>query len=204
MSSAQIATYNQLIENAADFMNVSSEDANIPIFVRLAESQFERVLRVREMQKRVKYRIGETDALLPTDFLQLESLRLSDEGKRLDSVSIDNLEDRGDRTATPQMFSIWGEELVFWPMPDTAVPASMRYVARIPALSPSNPVNPVLTNYPDIYLYGTLMNAEGYLKDDAMASTYGAMFQQAVSDANDMQKRMIRQTIKMRPSGAPV
>ena len=205
MTSA-ISTYDELLEKAADFMLVQEADVNIPAFIRLAEAQFEPILRVREMEKTVKFVVGSEDLTVPTDFLAARSLTLPVSGQRLEYVSMDAFRARKSSTGNPCLFTIWGETLLVYPEPtsDGTVEMILDYTARVLPLSPSAPVNPILNKYPDIYLYGLLTNSAGYLKDPEMQATWGNLFSSAIQSANKANKRIVGQRIRMSPSGAPV
>lgn len=203
---AAISTYDELLAKAADFMLVAEADINIPAFIRLAEAQFEPILRVREMEKTVNYIVGSEDLTVPTTFLEARSLTLPDSGQKLTYVSVDEFRARKSSTATPCIFTIWGEELLVHPEPSTdgTVKMVLDYVARVSPLSVAAPVNSILKKYPDIYLYGLLTNSAGYLKDPDMQATWGNLFSSAIQSANKANKRIVGQRLRMSPSGAPV
>ena len=199
---AAIATYDDLVEKVADVMVVTSADTNIPAFIRLAEAQFERELRVREMEKQVEYNIGGQETLLPTDFLEARAFTLPESGCIVEHVSIESLDGRASKTGAPHCFTIYGQELIFYPVPTSegTVKGKMRYIARFEPLSPAYPVNPVLTNHPDIYLYGALTHAAEYIKDREAQAVYAGLYRQAVSMANDSNKKMIGSRRRIRPN----
>lgn len=203
---ASISTYDDLLLKAADFMLVAEADLNIPVFIRLAEAQFEPILRVREMEKTVNYIVGSESLTVPTDFLEARSLTLPDSGQKLTYVSMDEFRARKSSAATPCIFTIWGEELLVYPEPnaDGTVQMVLDYMARVSPLSEAAAVNPILKKYPDIYLYGLLTNSAGYLKDPEMQSTWGNLFSSAIQSANKANKRIVGQRLRMSPSGAPV
>ena len=201
-----IATYAELKTAVADFMNVAEADASIDTFIKLTESQFERELRVREQEKSASYLINDTDLSLPADFLEIKSITLDGTGRRLDFVSQDSLMNHQSLTASPKLFTVFGEFIKVWPQPASGsdVAATLLYYARLDPLSASAPTNSILTNYPDLYMYGCLTNAAGYLKDDASLGIYAPLYERAVRAANSNDKRKIGQRLRMRPSGAPV
>jgi len=51
----------------------------------------------------------------------------------------------------------------------------------VTALSDTNTTNWLLTSHPDVYLYGSLLEAEPYLKDDERAALWGTLYEQAAS-----------------------
>lgn len=203
---AAISTYDDLLDKAADFMLVTEADVNIPVFIRLAEAQFEPILRVREMEKTVTYVVGSDDLTVPTDFLEARSLTLPSTGRKLTYTSVDEFRARKSSTANPCIFTVWGEELLVYPAPnaDGTVNMTLDYVARLEPLSTAAPVNPILTKYPDIYLYGLLTHSAGYLKDPDMQGTWGSLFSAAITNANKANRKVVGQRLQMKPSGAPV
>ena len=60
----------------------------------------------------------------------------------------------------------------------------MQYYARVPALTDVETFNWILTEYPDIYLYGSLVHAAPYLADDQRITVWAALYQSAVDALN--------------------
>ena len=58
------------------------------------------------------------------------------------------------------------------------------YYKKLDALSDSSPTNDILTNYPDIYLFGSLAEAELYLKNDQRAGLWDQRFLAGIRGAN--------------------
>src|SRR6185503_2733971 len=85
-------------------------------------------------------------------------------------------------TGCPRFFSVVGGEFQFFPAPSQAYNAELTFYQRIPALSASNSTNWLLTLNPDAYLYGSLLQAAPYLKDDARTSTWAQIFETILSD----------------------
>lgn len=52
----------------------------------------------------------------------------------------------------------------------------------VTSLSVSNTTNWLLTNHPDVYLYGTLLEAQPYLMDDARIATWAQIFDRVVAE----------------------
>jgi hypothetical protein len=68
------------------------------------------------------------------------------------------------------------------PIADSSYTAELVYYAKLSKLSDSNTTNWLLTAAPDIYLYGALMQAAPYLKDDARIGTWSQMYLTALQD----------------------
>ena len=62
--------------------------------------------------------------------------------------------------------------------------ASLVYYARVPTLSVSNTTNWLLTEAPDVYLYGALVHSAPYLKDDARIQVWEALLAQGINNLN--------------------
>ena len=58
-----------------------------------------------------------------------------------------------------------------------------------PALSDSNASNWLLNYYADAYLYGSLVHSAPYLKDDARATVWAALYQSAIDAINAESER---------------
>lgn len=53
------------------------------------------------------------------------------------------------------------------------------------SLSDSTPTNYILTNYPDVYLFGSLVELHGYTFSGEQSAMCEARFQAAIRDASD-------------------
>jgi hypothetical protein len=63
----------------------------------------------------------------------------------------------------PRLFAIEGGSLTVAPVNDTAL--TFDYFQKIPALSSQSPSNWLLAAAPDLYLFGALAEAHGFVKD---------------------------------------
>jgi len=82
----------------------------------------------------------------------------------------------------PKFFGVVGSELRFVPTPDSNYTAEIVYFANLNKLSGSVSTNFVLTSSPDIYLYGSLLQAAPYLQDDARIQTWATLYERALND----------------------
>lgn len=58
------------------------------------------------------------------------------------------------------------------------------YFYRWNGLTSTNPTNPILTNYPDIYLYGCLHQAAAWIESEQLAKEYYTKYRSAIDVAN--------------------
>ena len=127
-------------------------------------------LRVRQMETRVTATVNEEYEDLPSDFLEMRSVKLNTDPITSLSLSSPMQLDEtyaGSQTDKPTQFCIIGSTIRFAPSPDASYTAEMIYYAKIAALSTSATTNWLLTLRPDIYLYGSLIHAVPYIDDDS-------------------------------------
>lgn len=173
-----LTTYSELLASIAGWLMRDDLTAVIPDFVSLAEADMNAKLRLRAMLTTATVDAAGGD--LPDDCLQVKGVGLSgyDDlgfGTPAEAVthSLAYVGDTADR------WSIDGDTLVISPT-QTSGSVTLRYYARIPALSDSNTSNHVLAASPGIYLYGSLLQGAPYLLDDARMQTWGTLYQQAI------------------------
>ena len=181
-----LSTYSELKSSVADWLNRSDLTAAIPDFIALAEAQIERKLRTRQMIVRATATIDTEYGTVPADFLEVKSLKLQTNPVtplQFETIdSLDNLQSQYPSSAKPRYFSIVGAQIRTVPTPDASYEAELTYYAKLTKLSSTETVNWLLTAAPDVYLYGALLQAAPYLKDDARISTWATMYTSAMED----------------------
>lgn len=162
-------TYDGLKGEIAGWLNRQDMEAVIPTFIRLLEAQVERSLRVREMIARARAEITEEFTVLPQDFLAIEHAIVNNAKPiTLEWVPMNQI-DALQATLDPgelKYFTIIGDELEVAPFPQGASEIEVVYYRQLDKLSDARQTNWLLERHPDLYLYGTLMQAAPYLKND--------------------------------------
>lgn len=196
-----LSTYAELQASVADWLARSDLTDAIPDFIALAEAKFNRELRVPQMDTRATYTI-DTDVdepaflTLPGDFQSMRRIRLSSVTGQptLSFLSTTQLDEyrttRADSAGQPYYFSIFGTQIEFAPTPDSGYTVEMIYRANIPALTDSNTTNWLLTLAPDAYLFGSLMQAALYIKDDPRVALWQAAHDRAVAGLQNLNLTM--------------
>jgi hypothetical protein len=101
-----------------------------------------------------------------------------DDGTDMRQAGIEELNRMGTTTGKPIMWA-WetGSQTVrLFPNPDAEYDLVLYYNTSLSGLSADGDANWLLTNYPDIYLYGSLLQARQYLQDEAL-QVYEQKFQ---------------------------
>lgn len=183
-----ITDYNSLLAAGADYLNRADLTDQMPAFVALSETQFNRELRVRDMMIRADTTSDLELVQLPDDWLEHYSLIVppgppsSPQGfapvplRYMAERETNAYNARGfGQPGVPVGYTIIGNTIELVPAPTGNVDLKMVYYQRIPALSATNPTNWLLAKSPDLYLYATITNAQPYLKDDARLQTWAQM-----------------------------
>ena len=175
-----VATYTELKNLVANYLNRDDLSAQIDSFIDLAEAKFNRDLRLRKMLKTVQATPTANDdtVSLPTDYLEMKELHLVQSPKKMlrffpPSSFLQTY--AAQQVGSPAAFTIVGADIRLGPSPSGEFTLEMLYFAKVPALSDSNLVNAVLQDAPDAYLYGALLEAEPFLMNDARLQTWASL-----------------------------
>ena len=180
-------TFSGLKTTIADYLNRDDLTSIIPSFITIAEAKFNRKLRVRQMVKRATATLDTAFFAFPSDFLQAKEFQLNTNPiTYLEYVT----EKQGDlmrqnsivASGQPKYYTIVGTQIEVIATPDSGYTGELTYYGKITALSDSNTSNWLLDYAPDLYLYGALLEAIPYLKDDERLNTWGQMYQSTLSD----------------------
>ncbi len=189
-----ISSYVELQAAVANYLARDDLTGRIPEFVTLCEAKLNRELFVRQMEERstvtVDINSSEPEFIsLPDDFQSMRRLRLSSvTGKpRLQYLSGAQADEKrygvADLAQQPTYFTILGDEIELIPTPNDAYEIEMVYRKTIPPLA-DNTTNWLLALAPDAYLYGTLLEAMPYTKDDERIQVWLAGFSAAIDGLN--------------------
>jgi len=184
-----ITTYTELKAALADWLLRDDLTAVLPTFISLAEADINRRVRHWRMEERATLSISGQFTDLPAGFLEVAMLTLSSSRPvRMELISRGEMQDRreinADTTGVPQYYALTGGQIEVYPTPNDTYSANLVYIAAPTALSDANADNWLLTYHPDIYLYGALLQAAPYLKDDERVGLWGGLFNAAIEAAN--------------------
>jgi len=204
-----ISTKAELHTAVANWLNRSDLTSRIPEFISLVEAGFNRNLRTREMLIRSTASTTSQYVSLPTDYLEMLNIELTSTTppKRLVYITSDRSDDyrerQNNKTGIPDYYTIEGTSIQLLPTPSESVTVQLNYYQDIPALSglADSGNNWLLTNHPDIYLYGTLMQASPYVMDPQSAGQWGGLLDRAMQELqlSDEKSRYSGGTLNMRP-----
>jgi hypothetical protein len=186
-----ITNYTELKSAIADFLNRDDLESVIPTFISLAEANIARDLRHWRQHSRVRTTVDEAKENLPSNFIEAISLTI-DNDQYLQYVPLSEMvkmRAEDDTAGKPRYFTYNTNQLDFYPTNDQNYTLRMVYVARIPALQEDEVDNILdrnwlLTNFPDVYLYGALLHSAPYLADDARSAVWAQLYGSAIAQLN--------------------
>lgn len=179
-------TYATLQTTVMDYLDRSDLSSVVPTFIELAEAKLKRKLRHWSMEKRATASTvaSQRTLVLPTDFIEMRHLKInSDPVTVLEYLTPAVINFASTSTGQPYYYTVVGEEIVFDPTPDAVYEVEMYYYA-LPSLSGTNTTNWLLEKHPDIYIYGTLLEAEVYLMNDPRLPIWKMAFDEGVQQLN--------------------
>lgn len=142
-------------------------------FVTLFEAFVNRNLRVRQMTTSTTLTPVSGSATLPSDYLEWVRVTWTGSARReLEYVHPSVLQAYYPDSAagTPAHFTIEGSTLKIRPTDGTGL--EFLYVQKVPALSDSATTNWLLTAHPDLYLFGTLVEANAFIQNPEVAGLW--------------------------------
>ena len=190
-----IGTFAQLKTATANWLDRSDLTDRIPEFITLAEARFNRVLRIRDMETvstAISTTAGTREYNLPTGFVQMKEFHLSTDPITPLAYITPEMMSRmqaGSSKSKPQVFTIIADKVRLGPNPDAVYTTSMLYYKAFTALSDSATTNDMLTNNPDVYLYGTLLEAEPFIMNDERVQLWAIAFKQAIDDIQNQDNK---------------
>jgi hypothetical protein len=189
-----ITNYPTLKAAIADWLLRDDLTAVIPSFIALAETQMQREIRHHKMMQRAEADIDTRYFALPSDWLETARFHVTgDRPSRLELTSMDDMlqmrQMNGNTSGRPTHYAHIGEQLEVFPTPGALYNVELLYFQKIPPLSDGNATNWLLTDYPDVYLYGALMQAAPYLDDDAKMQVWAGLYGSSINSINAESKK---------------
>lgn len=180
-----ISTYAELQTAVGNWLDRDDLTARIPEFIDMAESYINDDLRCREMITEGTINPSQVNKYisLPTGYL--ESIGMTDDlGEQLTQVHVDDLENMqyASSVGRPEFYSVTSR-INFERVADSAYNFTFFYYKGLDIAT--DLTNAILTRYPNIYLYATLIQAEPFLKNEKRVNTWVQLYDAAVKKANN-------------------
>jgi hypothetical protein len=187
-----IGTYSELQTALDNWLNRSDLTSRTPEFIALAEADLRRQLREKKSVGPLTLTAGVASKALGATVKEIESLRHNSSSMQwpLRQKSPAGLaEMRGIGNGIPQAFSVVDGTAYFDVAPSAAYVLEMTYIEKIAALSGGSPTNTTLTNNPDLYLYGSLLQAAPFLEHDERVALWQSLYESGIEKENIYRER---------------
>jgi len=185
-----ITNYGELKTAIADTLLRDDLGAVIPQFVGLAQAGLNRDVRHFRMENRATATLSGRYLEAPDDWV--ETIRFyAGSGQslnRLELLSIGAMLDKraaaNDAVGDPIYYAHIENGFEVYPSPDGPVTVELLYLQKLPALVNDEDTNWVLTDHPDVYLYGSLLHTAPYLVEDERLNTWAQLYGASLARLN--------------------
>ena len=184
--------YDGLKAEIIDWSHRDDLDLKIDSFIQLAETEMyanvSEILQIRDGEARVAFATNTTDRFvaLPTGYIDMREIHIQiangeavpltyNAPARLDIMS---------RTGLPLFYTI-STQIEMDRVSDQIYNGEFLYNQEFTPLDSTNTVNGVLTNFPNIYLFGALWALKKYTEQPQSAADYYQQFLSAINGANN-------------------
>lgn len=172
-------SYGDLVDAINDWMDRSDLKGSAQGMIALAESRMRRELAPHFSEVSASVTAASGIALLPSDYGTLNRVMYNGQTVPQHSPAGGTLVST--TYSQPQGYTIEANTLRLWPAGKFTV--TLLYQPVLPQLSEATPSNTLLDNHPDLYFFGAMMFANGYLANDERAATFAALWSGAIESA---------------------
>jgi hypothetical protein len=178
-----------LVADVTEFTPGTIEGA-VQRAISKAERRIIRRLRTREFEtsSSISTVSGTETISIPSDLVMIKAAVIQTnpnvvlQQKDLTTLLNDN---PSTATGTPASYAAFGTSLYLRPVPGTAQTIKLFYYNSPTPLSDSNTSNTILTKYPDLLLYGALIEITAHVEDDERLQIWKGAFDEAVKDITE-------------------
>lgn len=171
-----LSNFGDLKTSVASWLNRTDLASVIPDFVRLAESEIARDLRIRAMQETATGSMSSGAITLPSDFLEARRLVVDD--REMSYITPEEYQRLvRDGYSDVRYFTHIGQSIFV--LNGEADSYSLLYWAKFDALSADADTNWLLTNHPDLYLFKACEKGAVFLRDAEGATGYRSLYDDA-------------------------
>ena len=186
-----IGNYTELQAAVTGWLHRSDLTTRAKEFIALAESRLNRLLRLRVMESSepMTATVGSRLIALPAGFVEPLALWLEQASGRselrfFEASALPVTQSAGE----PDFWTIDGTNIAFERPADQAYSVTLRMLKAF-ALSDAQPTNWLLTNHPDLYLYGALIESAPYIRDDNRTAFWQERFDRALAEVQAKESR---------------
>ena len=186
-----LANYTELQQEIADTLHRDDLNAKIPTFISLFEKRANRSLRMsqQELSTTLSLPAGASSVALPTNFLEpiKISVQIINYPYILDPLNSQDFDSLPIVTSQPIYYFIRNNVLYVDCLAMQDYTINLHYLKRWDIAN--DVTNWLLSNNPDVYLYGSLAAAAVYIGDDPRLPLWSQLAGDAITEVNEVADR---------------
>jgi hypothetical protein len=181
-----ISTYAELQTAVAGWLDRNDLTSKLPDFVRLAEVDIRTDLRCQAMEQYTSGTLAGATLAHPTSYLEARALTVG--GKNYVYATPEVFAAAADANSQQRLFTSIGQ--TFYVLNGTNGDAyTLIYYAAFESFSTDGDTNWLLTNYPNVYLWGACRQGGIYLEDDAKIGKFTTLYQDALGRLSSRERQ---------------
>lgn len=191
-----INSYTTLISAIGNYMHRSDLTGRDQEAIASLEAKVNRRYRLRGMEGTSTGNMvaGTATISLPTGFLEIRSLTyvpVSGAVRKLEFKTLEQLDSLEFTTSgLPQWYTFAGGAIRLYPTPDSTYAYTLKYYGQVSALTSGTvSTNFLISSYPDVYLYGTLVEMCKYTGDDPRLASWKQSLEEAFQELERADRR---------------
>jgi hypothetical protein len=172
--------------------------ANVPTFIQMALRRVYRAANLNAMETPVSF---STDVdTVPADLLRMKTMTIIQGGgtREVNGGAYKRVAALQGASGCPQSYNIIGTTFRWGPTPDQVYSGEIVYYAPLDALVNDEDTNWLTDNAPELILFGALLEAALYLKDDQRGAVWQSRFDQTLGDLEESERNMDKEPGSLR------
>jgi len=178
-----VTNYTELQARVANELDRDDLASRIPEWIVECEARLNRILRCPEMEATSSLTQTAGVCTLPANYLEYMSVSIATKGelKPLSVSQANTFFGGSPPSGTPRYFSADKATSTLKIYPTSSDTIDVRMYVALPALV-TNTTNWLLTKYPEVYIYGSLLPSASFLLDDARIATWGTLLDKSIAE----------------------
>lgn len=187
-------SYSELIAAINDWLDRSDLTGSAPGMIALCESRLRRELQSLALEGTASVSVVNGIGAIPADCDFIRSV-FDQNNATLDEASPEIGRQRAPGQE-PVSYSLEANQLRIWPAWSGTV--TVLYQAKLTSLNDANSSNTILLEHPDVYFFGSMMFAEGYLANDGRLGLFKSLWDESIASLQRYYRRQRRDRVRLR------
>lgn len=184
------STYPELKASIASWLHRTDLVATIPDFIALGEARIKTMLEARAQGVVLSLPTvaGVATVAIPTAVMGIRTLSIADVAPNIDYVTPDQFHPdySASNAGVPRQYTTIGDLIYLSPIPDAVYSITCACTTEFTALSDTAPTNALLTKWPNVYLFASLVEAADWAGDTDSLMKWQAKYQAAIEGINKL------------------